>query len=57
MFSWVEIMIMKNLPLCIVEDSLFREFSNAFNHFCMKAVSDVILATVPLVEKMIFFEK
>ena len=56
LLSWIDMIIMKNLPLNIVEDDMFRKFAVSTNIFSIKTVRAVILAMVPLVEKMIIKE-
>ena len=56
LLSWIDMIIMKNLPLNIVEDGMFRKFAVSTNIFSIKTVRAVILAMVPLVEKMIIKE-
>ena len=56
LMAWLELIIMKSQPLNIVEDPIYRGFSAATNSFSIKTVRAVILALVPLVEKLIAAE-
>jgi hypothetical protein len=52
-FAWVNLCVMKNLPLSSVADKDFRDFSKATTHFSIKTLRNVILGMTVLVEKVL----
>jgi len=52
-FAWVNLCVMKNVPLSSVADKDFRDFSKATTHFSIKTLQNVILGMTVLVEKVL----
>lgn len=56
MYSYLQIVIMRDLPFSIVEDKLYREFSNFDEYVSRKTLKEVLFCLVELVKQNISSE-
>jgi hypothetical protein len=55
-YNWIKLIVMKSLPLGIVEDPLYRQFSSSSVHVSTNTIKETIFALVELVEQKIALE-
>eukprot|EP00171_Calliarthron_tuberculosum_P005814 IDg5814t1 len=53
MYSWLRLLILKNLPLSAVDDKEFRDFCKHDSVFCLKTIKATKLKLVEIVEEKI----
>ena len=56
MYAYIQLIVMRNQPISIVEDKMFRDFSKFNERFSRKTLKEVIFCLVELVEGIISSE-
>ena len=57
MYSYLKLIVLKSLPLSIIEDSTLQDFSNYSERFSVKTLKETIFKLVKLVEENVTNEK